>query len=340
MLKIINNIKIDESDITKVRLIESSEVSIQKYQNMLILKGKTSSDFLDTYDIVLDKPILSYKYEITKYALTVKGIEIEAFAPLPPTITIAVCDIPDWHYVESDKMLLIVAPLGTTEKDLVKYFRGKLTWYNITGGSSLELGNIISFHLSEEVDKNDYDFYGNYIKHFNQRAVIDVGLVTKALNDLIRKTFPDYDVTPTNNQRRIDKKDYIVYTFMNTDNWRRPYIDRLRHDTLLSQFTVQYEFVTFDTVKHQNLLHHVKAVEVLTNIGKFYATDEEGHSWKCAIDWGQIDFPFSTGQTKGNYGENAGNSFTITGVVRYFTVPRNDEVFSVIKYITKLISIK
>jgi hypothetical protein len=227
---------------------------------------------------------------------------------------------------------LIVAPEGSTENELVQRCKD-LNYYKITGGSSNSLGNIITFHLDQEIEKNDYDFYGNYKKHFNLNSIIDVGRVTKALNNKVRELFPDYDVTPANNQRRTQKKDYIVYTFTQHENWRRPYIDQLRRNTLLSQITVQYEFVTFDTIKHFNILHHIRSVELLTNIGKIWVEDDYGNKWKVAIDWGSIDFPFQTGAVRGNYSENSGNSFTLNGVLRYFSIPKGEESFAVIKYI-------
>lgn len=341
MKKVIHDILIDEDHIEKLRIRNTGNTPAKAiFEKTLILNGTKSNEFQDYYTVYSTKDLKPGFYDFKKYELSVGSIVLEAYSILPPTITIATCKMErnseEWHIVDTDQLLLIVAPVGTTESQLVEKCRD-LKYYKISGGSNSPLGNIITFHLSDVVSKKDYDFMGHYIEHFNLNAVIDVGLVTKALNDKVRELFPDYDVTPANNQRKIQKKDYIVYTFMNYDNWRRPYIGEARRNTLLSQFTVQYEFVTFDTIKHMNILHHIRSVELLTNVGKIWVKDTDGHEWKVAIDWGGIDFPFQTGTVRGNYAENSGNSFTITGVVRFFSIPKESDVFAIIKYINKFI---
>jgi hypothetical protein len=334
MKKIIHDIVINEDEnlIKKLR-IRTSKVGPDKaiVGNTLILNGHYSNEFQRYYTIYSNKELKPGSYDFNKFELKVGNISLEAYSIFPATITIACCDV-DWHIVDTEYYLLIVAPEGSTEEELVQKCKN-LNYYKITGGSSNPLGNIVTFHLGELMDKKDYDFFGNYKKHFNLNSVIDAGRVTKALNDKVRELFPDYEVTPANNQKKIQKKDYIVYTFTQHDNWRRPYIDQLRRNTLLSQITVQYEFVTFDTNKHFNILHHIRSVELLTNIGKIWVEDENGNKWKVAIDWGSIDFPFQTGAVRGNYSENSGNSFTLNGVLRYFSIPKDEESFAVIKYI-------
>lgn len=336
MKKIIHDILIDEDNIEKLRIRNTGNPPAKAiFGKTLILNGQYSNEFQSYYTVFSRVELKAGMYDFKKYELKLSSLTLEAYSILPPTITIALCDV-DWHIIDTDQLLLIIAPLGTTENQLVEKCRD-LRYYKLTGGSDSPLGNIITFHLSEEYKKQDYDFYGNYLEHFNLDAEIDVGLVTKALNDKVRELFPDYEVTPANNQRKITKKDYIVFTFLNHDNWRRPYVDTLRRHSLLSQFTVQYEFVTFDTIKHMNILHHIRSVELLTNIGKIWVEDRNGNKWKVAIDWGSIDFPYQTGSVRGNYGENSGNSFTITGVVRFFSIPKENDVFAIIKYINKFI---
>lgn len=329
MIKIVNGLQLHlPDDITRIRVRHSNDLpSIERYSKSMVVTGDNSNSFQMLTTVITSEEIKTINYEVKPLIFHLGGINIEAYSCLPVIITVAVIDRKDFKYVETEGQLIIACPKGTKEQDLVDYFHDNpLTYYNISGGSSKWVGNVVLYELSQEVTR-DYDAMGTFVIDQYKTPTIDSGEVMKAFNRVVKETFPDFSYVKFGDQDAARQENYIEYTLIDFGKYRRPYVEELTRRTLFEQFRVKLEFVIKDTIKYMNILHDLRAVELLTNIGTFQTIDKNGNSWKCSIDWGEVISDTNPGQVRGSYGKQAGQSIVLEGQIRFFSIPDNTTQF-------------
>lgn len=337
MIRIVNGIKLDiPSHISHIRVRRNPDrVSINYYENSIVITGKSSGDFKG--QVILDeKPITDGDYTTDINALKIGKVTITPLSLLPVRVSIVVVTRGKGivKVVESEEQLVVVVNDGTTEDQLVDMLRD-CRYYQVTGGSSDRVGNLILCEVTGIVDR-DWSHYGEYNLENYRFPTISAGIVTSEFLKLIKDTFPDFSVVPFGDQDAARKNDYIEYVITQFDKYRRPFIESDLNRTLLSHFIIKLDFVIKDTVKYMNILQDIRAVELLTNLDVFYAKDKAGRLWKCSMDWQDVYSEPANNQVRGNYGKQAGNLISVSCQIRHFSLPDINVHYYPIKQLEQL----
>lgn len=350
MIKIVQQLKVEvPDDTTNIRVIRSSEsASIKSFGNCQVVMGDKFRDFNQLCEVLLNSgSLIPTEYtNVRKQAVSVGNLTIESYSCLPATITLVVSDLISSIKIDENESNLIVAvPLKTTETEVVMSIRDECTYFTAYKGSDDIVGNLILYNCSNQETRSEYDYHGSINPDDYEYPSIDEGRVTSEFLKYLQGVFPQMGLIRYGDENKMKSAggSYIEYTLLAVDNWRRPYIQEVHRNTLISELRFKVDLVFRDTVEFMNLLHRVRANETLTNVGKLYVKDQNDNPWKCSMDWGTPQYDHAPGSARGNYGKNAGHNFYCECAIRCAVIPysrdafdRIEEIQTIIKFILQI----
>jgi hypothetical protein len=178
-------------------------------------------------------------------------------------------------------------------------------------------------------DTDGIDFNGEV-------SVLDWSHAMAGLNDLVYNQLKPYQFTePLTKypQEITDNKNLLKYEFSEIQqgqvrghlvgsHWKYFYIHKM---------PFEYELLITETATYVRVLQLMQEFNLITNIGDYWVTANDGKRWKCAVEWKfPIENNFDLNDPKGS-SDTTGNIIRISGDLHFYTIAKNKRMAQILE---------